>query len=97
MNLKIDNGQLTIDFGNAGIGKDGSGSGHEDGLRFQIYWPEIKWKNYKKSLNHPFCPRNHKEFYVCFATRFRFVKEDNYIGIGGSILGFGAAFDYQTK
>jgi len=87
MKCQIDKGQLTLSFDGAWIGKDGPGSGHGDGWRIQIYWPYFKWQTYKD--------RSYREFLVDVKTVFRIVSEKGYFGIGGQILGFGVAFDYQ--
>lgn len=89
MNFKIDNGQLTISFQNAMVGRD------RDGFRLQLYWPKISIKNYKKGKNN--WQRGHKELYISFPTLIRLVWEEGYWGFGGELLGFGGALDWQKQ
>lgn len=92
----VENGQLTLSFAGAWVGKDGPGSGHRDGFRIQFYWPIIKWRNYKRQTE-PYPKPAHKELFVSMATRCRIVFADGYYGIGGEILGFGIGIDYQKQ
>lgn len=89
MNFKVENSQITFSFDRAAIGKNDCISGHDKGLRIQLYWPTFKIKNLGKEN------RNHKELFIRFETVLRLVKEDNYYGFGIQFLGFGFAFDYE--
>lgn len=98
MSIEVSNGQITFSWHRAMIGKDGKGSGHEDGLQIQLYWPYIKIKNYKKNDGKTFSSwfDNYKEFYFGAQTNFRVVYSNVYWGIGGNILGFGLGVSYQN-
>ncbi len=89
MNTRVENGQITFSFDKAVIGKNDCLSGHDKGLRIQLYWPRVSFKNCGEEN------RNHKEICVCFKSGFRLVKENNYWGFGCEFLGFGFAGDYQ--
>lgn len=95
MKTEFANGQFTICFGQSAIGKDGKGSGHEDGWRVQFYWPQFNIKNYKRG--EASWQRAHKEFYFSAGTNIRLVWEEGYCGAGFNILGFGAAVDWQKQ
>lgn len=94
MKTSLNNGQITFHFFNAHIGKNDCISGHETGLRIQLYWPQIK-------IFHNRQIRNHRELFISFHTVLRVVTESdgasNYSGFGIQILGFGFAADYQSK
>jgi hypothetical protein len=94
MKTKIDNGQITFSFEQAHIAQNDTVSPHLKGLRLQFYWPIIKWENTKRDERYSYS-RNTKHLYVAFKTVFRIIKQDDYIGFGITVLGFGAAFDYQ--
>lgn len=93
MKFSIQNGQLTIGFGNSLVGRNGQGSGHQDDFRIQLYWPYIRIRNRKKEE----VGRAYKEFYATAPTNIRLVLEKGYWGAGGNILGFGLAADYQKQ
>lgn len=86
---KIDNGQLTLSFAGAWVGRNGSESGHGDGLRLQFYWPHGYYK-------HRPDQRDHRDFFLTAPTNFRVTCEHGYWGIGFNLLGFGCAADWQN-
>lgn len=86
----LSNGQLSISFLRAMIGKNDCASGHDVGLRVQIYWPVIRFR-------HRPDQRDHRELFIQATTVLRVVTENDYCGVGAQLLGFGAAADYQSR
>lgn len=91
MKCTINNSQLTLSF----LGRNGPGSGHGNGFRLQFYWPKVIVENHKRGEQH--WSRTHKELFISAPTLLRLVWEDGYYGVGGELLGFGVAMDWQKQ
>jgi len=96
-NVSFSRSMVFVTFGEAGIGRDDSFSGHKDGIGIQIYWPAIKVvTRYGKELPFYEFKKYFNEFTFAFNTNFRLVVADGQISLAVKILGFGVGIQYQN-